>query len=257
MPAPISQKTRRWNEEMGSRSSRAPALTVRAMKSPRVIAFTSPWTPSIGARHARWQAGCQLRGIAPRALGAADDEPGAALKGEIRPQPAQRDDQAVAEADQVIDVRQRPDQPGDEAAQVNPAEVDHRRLAPDGGEVAVVAIAEGRRRRPAREPRRDQLADVGALLLRHRRDTRQRLAALAHVCGVADDEDFRMTRERQIGRDLDAAHRVALGIEPIAGGGGGDAGGPEDRARLDALARGGDATGIDRGDRGAEAYLDA
>jgi hypothetical protein len=35
-----------------------------------------------------------------------------------------------------------PDQPGEEAAQVDPAKVDDSGLAPDGGKIAVVAIAE-------------------------------------------------------------------------------------------------------------------
>src|SRR6266568_2679109 len=62
------------------------------------------------------------------------DQPGSALKREISPQPAERDDHPIAEADQIIDVGEGPDHPRDEAAQANPAEIDHRRLAPDGGE---------------------------------------------------------------------------------------------------------------------------
>src|ERR1051326_4013528 len=41
MPAPISQKMRGWNDEIGSRSRRAPALTV-AMESPRLRCPVNP-----------------------------------------------------------------------------------------------------------------------------------------------------------------------------------------------------------------------
>src|SRR5580704_12575427 len=54
-----------------------------------------------------------------------------------------RDHHAVAEADQKVDVGDAPDQPGEEAAQVDPAKVDDSGLAPDGGKIAVVAIANG------------------------------------------------------------------------------------------------------------------
>jgi hypothetical protein len=54
----------------------------------------------------------------------------------------ERDHHPVAEAHQEIDVDDAPDQPRDEAAKMDPAEVDDSSLAPNGGKIAVVAIAE-------------------------------------------------------------------------------------------------------------------
>ena len=55
----------------------------------------------------------------------------AALERDIGPHPIERDDDAVAEADQEIDVHDAPDEPGEPAAQAQPAEIHHRGLAPD------------------------------------------------------------------------------------------------------------------------------
>src|SRR6266699_248641 len=51
MPAPIRKKMRRWNDESGSRSKRAPALTVRDMAIPPEKMHTS-----IRAGGSSWQA---------------------------------------------------------------------------------------------------------------------------------------------------------------------------------------------------------
>src|SRR5229473_5563321 len=50
MPAPIRKKMRRWNDENGSRSRRAPALTVRDMM------FPPEMCASIRAGGSLWQA---------------------------------------------------------------------------------------------------------------------------------------------------------------------------------------------------------
>ena len=51
------------------------------------------------------------------------DQPGAPLVGDIRPQPIDRDRQAVAEADQEIDVRHAPGEPREATGKPQPAEV--------------------------------------------------------------------------------------------------------------------------------------
>src|SRR5262249_52480426 len=76
------------------------------------------------------------------------DQPLSALEREIVPQPGERDDKAVAQPDQEIDVRHRPEQPGDEALEVGAAELDHGAAPADRGEVAGMAIAERRQRLP-------------------------------------------------------------------------------------------------------------
>src|SRR3954468_6296553 len=46
------------------------------------------------------------------------DQPGTALERQIGPRPAQRDDEAVADADQEVDVRDAPHQPAEKAGQL-------------------------------------------------------------------------------------------------------------------------------------------
>lgn len=56
------------------------------------------------------------RDESPRSTGRAGNKARATLKREISPQPVERDNGPVAEADQKVDVSDRPDQPGNEAA---------------------------------------------------------------------------------------------------------------------------------------------
>ena len=60
-------------------------------------------------------------------LGRAGDQPRPALEGDVAPQPVQGDDEPVAPADQEPDMRQGPQQPGREAAELDPAQVGDRR----------------------------------------------------------------------------------------------------------------------------------
>jgi hypothetical protein len=86
-------------------------------------------------------------------------------KVDIGPRPIQRDGDAVAKADQEEDVRHTPHQPGEQAGQAQPAEVDDRRLAADRGQIAEARIGERRRCRAAGDLRIDEVRDIGALLL--------------------------------------------------------------------------------------------
>ena len=149
-------------------------------------------------------------------------------------------------------------------------ELDHRRLAADRRQVAVVAVAEGERRLALDAPH-----DVGrggaAHLLGRRADAGHRRRALRAVAQrrgeVADDEDLRMPGQAQVGRDDDAAGAIELGAAALRQLGAerraGDAGGPDDGPRGDALARAagraveGDAVGVDRRDLRLGPHLDA
>ena len=74
--------------------------------------------------------------------------------------------------------------------QVEAAEVGDRGLAADGGEIAVVDIAERLVERLPAQARQRSPRGVGALLLGDRRDARQRLAVgVVHRGAIADDED--------------------------------------------------------------------
>src|SRR5258707_9202162 len=92
-------------------------------------ATAEPASPSVRRRHLR-------------------DQPHAALEGDVIPQPGERHDEAVADLDQEIDVHQAPEQPAEEAGELEPAELHHGRMAADGREIALVAIVERRPQRP-------------------------------------------------------------------------------------------------------------
>ena len=70
------------------------------------------------------------------------DQPRAALERDVVPRPVERHDDAVAEADEEVDVRDAPQQPGEEAGERQPAELDDGALAPDGRERAGILEAE-------------------------------------------------------------------------------------------------------------------
>ena len=61
----------------------------------------------------------------------AGDQAGPALEGEVIPGPVQDDRQPVAESDQKIDVRTRPEEPSDEAGKPQPPHLNDRALPTD------------------------------------------------------------------------------------------------------------------------------
>src|SRR6187399_2318673 len=72
------------------------------------------------------------------------DQPRRALVAGVDPQPAQRDAEPVAQADQEVDVGEAPDPPGEVAAHLDPAEIDHGLFLADLRETAGVLVAERR-----------------------------------------------------------------------------------------------------------------
>src|SRR5207237_10103729 len=102
-------------------------------------------------------------------LDAAHDDARVALVAEVRPRPIEHDDEAVAEVDEKVDVRDEPHEPRREAREVQPADHHHGGIAADGGELAVVAILEPDRRL-ALDPAQHIAAGVPSHLLRRRGD---------------------------------------------------------------------------------------
>ena len=115
------------------------------------------------------------------------------------------------------------------------AEVGDRGVAADRRHVAGVEVAKRRRRLAGDQPR-DVARRVRALLLRDLRHARQRLARLMRERRqVADDEDAGMARA-PTGRARRSRGRRDRGRPEIARQRRRrDAGGPEDRVRLDPL----------------------
>ena len=83
----------------------------------------------------------------------AGDQAGAALVGQVQPQPIDRNRQPAAKADQIIDVRDAPDQPGEPASEAQPAEIDNRFFTADRRETTHIPIPERTGRRLVGEPR--------------------------------------------------------------------------------------------------------
>src|ERR1700716_228226 len=120
------------------------------------------------------------------------NQPRGALIAHVNPQPAQRDAEPVAQADQEIDVRDAPYPPCDRAAQLDAPEIDHRLALADLCQAAGMLVTE-RRWRFAAQPRLDDFGDIASLLLGCGCNAGDRLALPG--CdrhGIADGEDFGM-----------------------------------------------------------------
>src|SRR6202022_2831405 len=103
--------------------------------------------------------------ILPRHLAAAlCDQPRGALIAGVDPQPADRDAEPVAQADQKIDMRDAPYPPREGAAQLDASEIDHRLALADLRQAAGMFVVE-RRDLAAAQPRLDGFGDVLSLLL--------------------------------------------------------------------------------------------
>src|SRR5438067_6988306 len=96
----------------------------------------------------------------------AGDEAGAAGIGEPGPDPVDEDREAIAEADEKVDVDDAPEHPGEPSRELHERQICDRRGPPDRRERTLVAIAKGRGRRRAGDARRNERGDVAALLLR-------------------------------------------------------------------------------------------
>ena len=145
------------------------------------------------------------------------DDARAALVREVRPGPVDHHHQPVAKADQEVDVREQPEQPGREAAEAQRAEARHgelddRGLAADGRQVAVVAVAE----RAASVRRAAGAAMLAAavrpICLAAGLTPGTGVGSLRPVAErggeVADHRDLGMAGQAQVGRDDDAAGAV-------------------------------------------------
>jgi hypothetical protein len=137
--------------------------------------------------------------------------------------------------------------------------------ATDDGHVAFVEILKGRKS-AAGEAGLDEFAGVAAALDGDLSDSGERIALRVERNGqIAEDEDFGVIGDGEIGIDLEAAGAIGFGIEALgdfAGeGSGGDTTGPEDCASGDGAGSFAvfvaDAIGTNVGDEGFEHDFDA
>src|SRR5690606_33288365 len=109
----------------------------------------------------------------------------------------------VLEPDQEVDVGEPPGPPGQPSGEPDPAEVDDRRLAADGGDVARVAVAEGRRRLTP-QPRLDRPRRVTPALLGGVADSGHLTAiGIGDADRVPHREDLRAAWHREVLQHLD------------------------------------------------------
>src|SRR5258708_14223913 len=65
------------------------------------------------------------------------DEPGTAPERQVGPEPLRRNEHRRPHANQEVDMRKTPQPPCESACQCDPAEIGDRRVAADGGEIAL------------------------------------------------------------------------------------------------------------------------
>src|SRR5229473_7313716 len=86
----------------------------------------------------------------------------------------------------------------------------------DNRHVAFVEILEWFRRRSAHNAFVNQLARVSSLLKRYLSDSRQRFAVLIERCRVANDKDFRVSWNAEVGLHPYAPCSIGLYVEQLA-----------------------------------------
>src|SRR5690606_13173218 len=105
---------------------------------------------------------------------------------------------------------------------------DSRGALADGGEVAIVLVAENARRIVAGKSRPDGCRDMPALLLGCRCNARNETCLLPFdMGGVADGEDVRMAWHGEVGLHDQPPGTVGRDANPIGRRRSGDAGGPD------------------------------
>src|SRR4051812_5147109 len=143
---------------------------------------------------------------------------GISLLAPVGRRPIDEYDETIAKADQEVDVREQPEEPGEETAELEMPggrhEIDDRRVPPDGRERAVIAIPE-RLRVLAAHAVHDVRGGAAPHLLGARRHARHRRGFAAGDMApggseVADHVDVRPVRHRQVGLDDDTPRAVDL-----------------------------------------------
>src|SRR5258707_9472450 len=164
----------------------------------------------------------------------AGDQAGAAAKGEIDKAQLDEDDDAALEFDDVDQVDEEPDAPGNKARDMYAENIGDGGGAADEGHVALVEIFEWRESATG-EARFDEFGGVFPPLDGDLGDAGEWVAfCVVRDCQIAENENFGMVGDGEVGIDLEAAGPVGFGVETLGyfsgEGSGGDAAGPEDGA---------------------------
>src|ERR1700679_1347231 len=106
----------------------------------------------------------------------------------MTPEPADGDAEAIAQADQEVDVGNTPYPPRQRSAQLDCAEIDHRLAFADLGQASGMAVTK-RRGRCAGYPSENRCRDMASLLFGGGRDAGNRISrGVRNGDGVADRE---------------------------------------------------------------------
>lgn len=165
----------------------------------------------------------------------AGDQAGATVERKIEEAPLDEDNNAALELDDVDEVNEEPDEPGNEAGDVDPENVGDCGSPADDGHIAFVEILEGRKS-AAGEASFDKFGGVFSALDGDLGNAWEWFPFRVEGSGqIAEDENFGMVGDSEIRIDHEAADAIGLGIEALGNfvgeGGGGNAAGPENGAR--------------------------
>src|SRR6267143_4691158 len=150
--------------------------------------------------------GCRVRWIRG---GLAGNQAGAAAKREVFESPLNENDHAALKFYNVDQVDKEPDQPCGQPRNVKAKNVSDGRGAADDGHIPLIEVVKRRQFRLALQARPDSLCRVGASLNRYLRNAGQLLPFLVHGEGeIADDENVRIGRDREVAVDLDSAAAI-------------------------------------------------
>ena len=144
----------------------------------------------------RWRRAClRRRYILHARAGYSGDQACTALEGEVVPRPVHCDDGAIAKSDQEVDMRDAPEEPGEESLEFDAAQFHHRALASDRRERPEIPIVKWWQR-AALHAGAYQCRNVNPLLLRDGCDARQWLSIIRDARGVTNDENIGDGRAR-------------------------------------------------------------
>src|SRR6201999_3635040 len=82
----------------------------------------------------------------------------------------------------------------------------------------------------------NHLCGVASLLHRHLRNAGQRFAIFLERCGIADDKNLRMSRNREVALNANSTSAICLYVQPLPCRGGSNTRSPDHGLAYDPLA---------------------
>ena len=164
------------------------------------------------------------------------DEASAAAEGDVLETPLNENLNAALELNDVHEMDEEPDEPSEKAGDVQSENIGNGGGATDNSHVALVEIVEGRNRLLPLQARLDGFCGVASTLNGDLRDAGERLAVFVEEKGeIADDENIGIVGNGEVGKHLDAAATISVGVSAFGNFAaevvGSNAAGPKNAAR--------------------------